>query len=133
MKISDNGTIVGYSEFEGGGTRLHASVWADGQVRDLGALPGHDESFAKSVNDAGVVVGYSYSPPETTWRAVAWYGWDEGPIDLNTLVDMATCPDAEGIAYTLQGAEAINSSGQIAARGRSVVGQVYAGFRLTPR
>jgi probable HAF family extracellular repeat protein len=133
MKISNNGIVAGYSEFEGGGTRLHATVWAAGEIRDLGALPGHDESFAKSVNDAGVAVGHSFNPPETTWRAVAWYAGDEGPTDLNTLVDMATCPDAEGTAYTLQGAEAINSSGQIAARGRSVVGQVYAGFRLTPR
>jgi len=132
-KINTAGVVVGYSEFEGSLTRVHATAWSNGAVRDLGTLPGHDESLASSINDAGVVVGISNSPGEATWRAVAWYGLDQAPTDLNTQVDMASCPDYRGNVYTLQWARAINGSGQIAASGRSVSGQLYAGFRLVPR
>jgi hypothetical protein len=64
---------------------------------------------------------------------VAWFGLDQAPVDLNTLVDMGSCPDDLGSFYYLEIAVAINGSGQIAAQGRRADGQLYGAFRLTPR
>jgi len=62
--ISENGLIAGFAEngeidpvttFP----ELHAALWQNGGITDLGALPGGYESVANSVNSRGQVVGAS--------------------------------------------------------------------------
>ena len=52
--INNAGQAVGVSEV--GGVN-YATEWSDGQVIDLGGLPGSTYSIAYGINDAGQVVG----------------------------------------------------------------------------
>jgi len=105
--ISASGVIAGFSqngEFDPligfGFPELHAVLWQNGVIADLGTLPeGGYESAANAVNSHGQVVGYAtntipdsnsltffinYLPPSTQVRA---FLWDEknGMQDLGTL------------------------------------------------
>jgi probable HAF family extracellular repeat protein len=78
--VNDAGTIVGFSQTDS--TLSYAALWdADGQVHNLGGLPGAYESQAWSVNDSGVVVGNSDRGVGSLQRAVAWV--DGGIVDLD--------------------------------------------------
>jgi probable HAF family extracellular repeat protein len=55
--INDNGDVVGTS---GQADSLRAFLWTrNSQIEDLGALGGHNRSFATGINNSGRVVGYS--------------------------------------------------------------------------
>lgn len=56
--INDAGQIVGAADTTNG-SFTHATLWQDGTVRDLGALPGGQFSEAVSINASGVAVGFS--------------------------------------------------------------------------
>lgn len=58
--LNDAGQVVGWS-IVGEEIIRHAYLWTDGTMVDLGVLPGDEESTARDVNDAGVVVGTSES------------------------------------------------------------------------
>jgi uncharacterized repeat protein (TIGR01451 family) len=66
--IGNNGQIVG-SAITSGGAK-HAALWKDGTVIDLGTLPGDSTSIAMNINDAGEVVGFSYSATQS--RPFRW-------------------------------------------------------------
>lgn len=67
--INDAGWIVGASGTALG--ELHAVLWRDGNVIDLGLAPdGIDVATASAVNDRGQIVGYGSSP--TTVVAFLW-------------------------------------------------------------
>jgi probable HAF family extracellular repeat protein len=52
LAINKAGWIVG-------GSGNHAALWKDGQLTDLGVLPGDDISLATGINTAGIITGYS--------------------------------------------------------------------------
>ncbi|WP_264302794.1 S8 family serine peptidase [Streptomyces poriferorum] len=57
LAINDAGVAVGHSSKDG---KRRAVRWdADGGITDLGTLPGMTDSYARSVNSAGTVVGTS--------------------------------------------------------------------------
>jgi probable HAF family extracellular repeat protein len=59
-------------------------LWRDGQLTDLGLLPGVGNATAFGINTAGVVVGESWFTDDTTRGWV----WADGVLaDLNDLVD----------------------------------------------
>ena len=118
--INRRGQAVGYSSTDDGS--VHACLWDSGQTVDLGALPGHDNSEARAVNDQGVAVGQSGSnADEAPPRAVLW---TSGRIvDLNTMVEGSP-------QWTLQCADGVNNAGQIV--GKGLLGGVTHAFVLTP-
>jgi probable HAF family extracellular repeat protein len=67
----------------------HAFAWRDGQLRDLGALPGNNSSSVFEVNGAGVGVGASETStydPNTGWPADHAVMYVHGQVkDLGTL------------------------------------------------
>ncbi|MHB1215643.1 MAG: DUF3466 family protein [Thiobacillus sp.] len=75
-------------------TSVHAGVIY--QITDLGTLGG-SESYAKGLNDAGQVVGYSYLTDNRTVRA---FQWSNGVL-------------AQSIPFTPSIATAINNAGQV--------------------
>jgi probable HAF family extracellular repeat protein len=110
--VSGNGLIVGAS---GNGSvdpltgwpEIDAVLWQDGQISNLGTLPGGNESFAIGANNHGQVVGTSAnSVPDplsffgfgTQTRAVLW---QNGTMeDLGTL---GTGPDAFAVSVNDRG------------------------------
>jgi probable HAF family extracellular repeat protein len=71
--VNDAGTIVGFSDTDS--FQTHAARWdPDGQVHDLGGLPGLIESQAWSINSSGLVVGNSihWQGADRLTHAVAW-------------------------------------------------------------
>ena len=62
LDITLAGVIVGWSSTASGAT--HAAEWDNytGTPQDLGTLPGGTDSFARSINASGQVVGYSTVP-----------------------------------------------------------------------
>src|SRR5215472_3110813 len=59
--VNEKGWVVGFSTTEGDAA-LHAFLWRDGVMTDLGTLGGGDPvpySVALSINDRGEIAGYS--------------------------------------------------------------------------
>jgi probable HAF family extracellular repeat protein len=77
--LNNAGQATGYSASPDGTS--HATLWDNGQVRDLGTLGG-SRSFASGLNDAGTVVGWSDVTP-STWHAFVFK--DGKMTDLGTL------------------------------------------------
>jgi probable HAF family extracellular repeat protein len=74
LSINDAGQVVGYSQFLVNAVDIDiATEWSDGNIIDLGGLPGSTSSQALAINYAGQIVGYSAGPtppfvPEpSTW------------------------------------------------------------------
>jgi probable HAF family extracellular repeat protein len=95
----------------------HATIWNSGVPTDLG--PGG----AFGVNNAGQVVGRISGVPGGGWHAFLWSG--------GTMTDLNSVLDSSAIGWTLEGATAINASGQIAGIAINRSGQ-QEGFLLTP-
>ncbi|GJM23095.1 MAG: hypothetical protein DHS20C15_30100 [Planctomycetota bacterium] len=81
--LNASGQVVGWSSIPDCITEAsetpcrRAYVWQDGVMTELGVLPGDDESFARAINDAGLVVGTSEVGilfGSGTFHAVAWSG-----------------------------------------------------------
>ena len=103
--INSAGKIVGYGYGVEG--VLHALLWRNGEVTDLGSLSSM-ESKAYGINDDGVIVGYSLVS-ENIGHAVKWV--DQQIVDLHT-----------SSVGTISTANDINNVGQI-------VGGAYGGAR----
>jgi hypothetical protein len=93
--VSDSGLVAGSSETEAidpllGVRELHAILWKNGEIMDLGALEGGYESVAFAVNSRGQVAGAGFntvpdplSPGGTQERT---FVWENGVMrDLGTL------------------------------------------------
>jgi probable HAF family extracellular repeat protein len=78
--INDAGEVAGASYTAAG--ELHAFVWRNGRMTDLGTLGG-DNSRARAINEAGQVVGWA-RPATGNGHPVLWEA-DGRAIDLGTL------------------------------------------------
>ncbi|MCA9186991.1 MAG: hypothetical protein R3E01_33585 [Pirellulaceae bacterium] len=108
--INDHSQVVGESIASDG---LHAFLWEDGSMLDLGGLSGFTESHAQSVNNLGQIVGWSI---DADGRSAVM--WQDGEI-----VDLGALPGAVGN----NGAWAINDQLQVV--GNSQVAPGLSGFR----
>jgi probable HAF family extracellular repeat protein len=64
--LNDAGQVA-LTRFSGSSQALHAALWQQGSMKDLGTLPGHSSSYAVAINSWGQVAGESLasSPPAT--------------------------------------------------------------------
>ena len=106
LGINADNQIIGWSNTPDG--RARAFLWQNGQMVDLGTLPGYRESTAVSINDAGWIVGWA-AKGERQLMPVLWY---DGQIyNLQYLVQ-------HGLSgWTLRRAHAVNNLGQIVGYG----------------
>lgn len=122
--INNKGQVVGQSDLPGD-MLLHAFLWQDGVMTDLGSLSeALPASEAIGINNRGQVVGFSLNAAGDDPSAVAVL-WEDGTItDLNTVVP------ADSPLFLME-ATAINDRGEIAGFGRLADGE-HRGFILTP-
>ncbi len=120
--INQRGEIVGVAldavpdtfSMMGLGTRTHAFLWRNGNLRDLGTMGGTD-SWAAYINDRGEVAGWSYTDttvhPATGVPTQHPFIWERGRFrDLGTLGGTY----AVVASYGNSGGGAINNRGQVA-------------------
>src|SRR5262249_12789132 len=67
--------IVGQATFMEG--RAEAFLWSEGEFTDIGGLAGSDDTYAESINDAGIVVGESEYLDGNHYVGRCWK-WKEG-------------------------------------------------------
>ena len=120
--INESGQVVGWAPNHG---LDHAFLWEDGVLHDLGGfLLG--QTHATGINDAGVIIGTSYSPDFLTARN---FIWRDGVVsDINDLLP-------EDSPYCVFTASDINNAGQIVAEGLFIDDEGYGhpcGMLLTP-
>ncbi|MBA2556901.1 MAG: hypothetical protein H0V12_06085 [Chloroflexi bacterium] len=101
LGISRNGQVVGTSRTTGSTRPQFAFHWLDGEMVNLGSLPGSTFSRAFKVNEVGVAVGEAFTPSPERSRAVMWRN--------GSIVDLGTLPGATGAV-----ANDINNRGQVA-------------------
>jgi len=105
--MNNRGAIVGLSTTTTASELFQAFLYSGGTMTDLGTFGGKS-SCANGINDFGVVVGFAYLPGDLAADGFVYYG--SGAIeDLNNLL-VNPSP-----GWTINGASAINDSGQIAA------------------
>ena len=149
--INPSGDIVGWTTPPRtfGAFRVHAVLWRDGEIIDLGTLGG-DLSRAWGINPAGVVVGSALTPDNAYYHAFRWengvmtelgpgyafgispdgrvVGRSEGSVDAGhavlwedgAMVDLGTLGGVTSVAY------AINPSGVIVGSSQTADGAEHA-------
>jgi probable HAF family extracellular repeat protein len=112
--INDAGDIVGKADLPGPPPQNHdAALWSNGEITDLGTVPGDSCSNAYQINSRGQIVGTSEDQAlcliPTGEHAFLWE--NGGPmVDLNTLIP-------PGSSLQLVFAFAVNDRGEIAGTG----------------
>ncbi len=121
--INDLGHIVGFSRATP--TRMHATLWANGRIYDLGT-PRTQESLAYDINNAGQVVGIG----NTGFSVIRAFLWEQGR-GMQRLDELAPprLRSIGGLKYAWE----INDAGEIAGTAYPP-GDIVAGiaFLMTP-
>lgn len=121
--INDAGQAVGASS-SSTLQQVHATLWSNGQVIDLGTLGGN-QGTAVAINNKGQVVGYD----TTTGNGglIHPFIWEDGEMaDLNSLLP-------NGSQWFLQEVSDINDNGQILGKGFYRSEKEIHSFLLTPK
>jgi probable HAF family extracellular repeat protein len=117
ISINSKDQIAGVSSgFASNQGVVRAVYWQNGTITDLGTLGGL-HSTANSVNDQGVVVGWS----EIADSSTVAFQWQNGVMkQLGLLPGASVAPGTGGQA------EAVNNSGQIVGASRTSNGDMHA-------
>jgi len=107
--LNDRAEITGRSTIVAG--PVHAFLWRDGTMTDLGTLPDDVSSVGRGINNAGQVVGGATMSNTGPYDAVLWD--DDEIIPLGTL----------GGAHSL--ALAINQRGQVTGAARTPTNELH--------
>jgi probable HAF family extracellular repeat protein len=123
------GDVVGWSATADGAN--HAFLYRNGQMIDLGTLPGGSESYATAISDEGVVAGYGginrYGPMFREFTQ--GFVWQDGTLrELGALY----CPCSFNERYGTSRALAINRIGRVVGDSRVFRGGLTHAFLWQP-
>ena len=114
--INEVGQIAGHGKLDSGGSLvLHAFLFNDGVMTDLGTLPGTTFSRPTDINDSQQIVGFCNNALLTDLTPFIWQ--DGVMTDLNQLI-----PSKLNLTFEI--AWAINNKGEIAGDANSAQGVV---------
>jgi probable HAF family extracellular repeat protein len=137
--INANNHVAGYSTIDTDNNRIHAFLYKEKEMIDLGSLSGAaldlDYSYALGVNINDQVVGYSYLPSGTKGDSIntPLGPWSVAFVYSNGL--MVNLNDLIGAAsgnYRLDCATAINDKGQIVVIAFNYSADAFHAVLLTP-
>jgi len=98
LDVNNNGQVTGNSRYTTANTRLHAYVWSEGVITDIGYLTnGVEFSRGYAINDDGVIVGES---DNSTSKAFIW-------DNVNGMQNLGTLGGPSAVATD------INNNGEI--------------------
>jgi probable HAF family extracellular repeat protein/YD repeat-containing protein len=102
----------------------HAALWnTDGEVKDLGMLPGGNRSWARAINNQGQIAGWSSVTSDASLRSKHAVVWDKN----GAITDLGT------LGSEISEAIAINNAGQVlVASGRPFVWSAKNGMKELP-
>ncbi|MDI1362705.1 PEP-CTERM sorting domain-containing protein, partial [Methylotenera sp.] len=125
--INDLGESVGW--LQDGLGELHAALWTDQHnLINLGEVTSDSNSYARDINNSGLIVGYSVGGYcKNSYCATIW-GSDHTATDLNSLLDEST----KSAGWELIMAQAVNDSGLIVGNAFNNITGVTHAFVLTP-
>ena len=131
MGINNEGQIVGWSYTDRTLVQGRAFLYEDGEMKNLGTLPGDRYSMARAIDEHGRVVGQSRDAGGNN-RAFLWE--NGGMKDLNSLIFPDDPDNPKNPSSTLErllDAYAISDSGKIVGSALAKDGRTVA-FLLTP-
>ena len=114
--ISATGVIVGSMTLPN--NEEHAARWVNGELEDLGLLPGDKSAMAEGISADGRIVGLSYNGGAGVFHAFLWQGGR-----------MIALPPLGG---NFAEAIAINSTGQIVGQSTTGNGAGHATMWIAP-
>lgn len=110
MGLNDSRQVVGWSSIPDCTVNGHpcrrAFFWDQGVMIDLGVLPGDEESVARAINDAGMIVGTSESD------VVGGSGTFHGFVHFGSMAPLSDLGDGQSFAHD------VNEAGVIAGHAR---------------
>lgn len=130
LSINNQGQVVGWSKTPTSGffDKGHAALWSNGQIIDLGVLPGTDSSVANCINNLGQIAGSSTNANGGVTYATLWNPGSYTPVDMNTLLDANTVAAGWKLMVAC-----INDNGWIVGTARNLtMGLGYRAFALIP-
>ena len=113
LGINNAGQIAGGADTSAGVE--HTAIFSNGQITDLGTLPGSPSSRASDINNLGQAVGSSDMPGANLLDPSDAFIYSNGQMtDLNDLIAPNQLTFG-GVKLTLTGAEQITDDGRIIA------------------
>ena len=96
LAVNDAGQAVGYGYTRAG--QMHAFIWQNGTMTDLGTPPGFKSARAIRISENGIICGFAYEPvgtPENAAAIRAGFMYRDGNFtDLGSLGGLGTgCSD----------------------------------------
>jgi probable HAF family extracellular repeat protein len=136
--MNQAGVVTGSAGVDTQNDRQHAFLYFQGQIKDLGLLPGGDMTIGEGINNFNQVVGtaYQFAKPILNSKGVITgytpeiqHGW----VYLNgQMVDLNGALNTVGKSWVIVDAVSINDHGQILADAIPSGGQVSHAVLLVP-